>query len=223
MRRTRVKICCIRSVDEAALAIAAGADALGFVGPMPTGVGPIPDDTTRAITPHVPAPISPWILTYESEPDAILAHAERCAVATVQIVQHVDPAVHDALERRAPWLRRVQVIHVEDRGAVDIMAAYGAGPHTFLLDSGRPSVDELGGTGRVHDWDVSAACVASVTTPVFLAGGLNPSNAADAIRKVRPFGLDVCTGLRPNTALDPARLTAFFDAIRAADDAVYGA
>ncbi|WP_108663564.1 phosphoribosylanthranilate isomerase [Acuticoccus kandeliae] len=221
MQRTRVKICCIRSHEEVALAVAAGADAVGFVGPMPTGPGPVPDELTRDVAARVPAPVAPWLLTSETHAEAIVAHAEFCAVTTVQIVQHVAPEVHADLARIAPWLRRVQVIHVEGRDALDLIAAYGDGPHTYLLDSGRPSVDELGGTGRVHDWSVSADIVKAAAVPVFLAGGLDPANAADAIRTVRPFGLDICSGLRPNTALDPDLLAAFVTAMRRADDEIY--
>ncbi|MBJ3775214.1 phosphoribosylanthranilate isomerase [Acuticoccus mangrovi] len=217
MRRTRLKVCCIRSEAEAAMAVAAGADAVGLVGEMPTGPGVIPDTDVREIAATVPAPISPWLLTAEDEADTILDHAERCAVTTVQLVRHIAPEVHDHLAERAPWLRRVQVIHVEGDDALDVVAAYGERPHTFLLDSGRPSVAELGGTGRVHDWDVSARIVAAAPRPVFLAGGLNPGNVAEAIRTVRPFGLDLCSGIRRQNRLAEDLLTAFVGAIATTD------
>lgn len=199
------------------MAVAAGADAVGLVGPMPSGPGVVDDETARHIALTIPAPVAPWLLTAEETPEGILAHAGRCGVTTVQIVCHVPPTHHDTLARMAPWLRRVQVIHVEDASATELVAAYGARPHTFLLDSGRPSVRELGGTGRVHDWTISARCVAVAARPVFLAGGLDPSNAGDAVRTVRPFGLDVCSGLRPDGALCPKRLAAFAAAVGAAD------
>jgi len=220
MRRTRVKICCIRDVAEMALAVAAGADAVGLVGPMPTGPGPVDDETARRVAAAVPASVAPWLLTSEETPEAILAHAERCGATTVQIVRHVPPGHHDALAAMAPFLRRVQEIHVEDEAALDLVAAYADRPHTFLLDSGRPSASELGGTGRLHDWAVSARCVEAAARPVFLAGGLGPANAAEAIRHVRPFGLDVCSGLRDGAgALVPSLLMAFVAAVEEADAA----
>ena len=80
----------------------------------------------------------------------------------------------------------------------------------LLLDSGRPgaAVKQLGGTGRVHDWTHSREIVMAVDRPVFLAGGLRPENVAEAIRQVRPFGVDLCTGVRRDGLLDPARLAA---------------
>ena len=72
---------------------------------------------------------------------------------------------------------------------------------------------ELGGTGRVHDWALSRRIVESAPCPVFLAGGLNAGNVADAIRTVRPYGVDLCTGVRTDDALDPTKLAAFMAAV----------
>ena len=108
--------------------------------------------------------------------------------------------------------RIVQVLHVMDASAVD--EAREVAPHVdgILLDSGNPSlrVKELGGTGRTHDWDVSAAIVAAVPVPVFLAGGLRASNVATAIETVRPYAVDICSGVRTEGALDRGKLRDFF-------------
>lgn len=217
MRRTRIKICCIASEAEAELAIAAGADALGFVGPMPTGPGVIAPEAIRRIVASVPPPITSFLLTSGTTAEGIASEAEEAGVSTVQIVQHVDPSLLEALGRRMPALRRVQVIHVEDASAVDLVRAYEPYAHVFLLDSGRPGAMELGGTGRVHDWSISAAVVRATQRPVFLAGGLNAGNVADAMRQVGPFGLDLCTGVRTEGALDRDKLAAFVAAVRSAD------
>jgi len=90
----------------------------------------------------------------------------------------------------------------------------------LLLDSGRPgnTVKELGGTGRTHDWSTSRAIVEAVECPVYLAGGLCPENVAEAIRTVRPFGVDVCTGVRTDGKLDEAKLKDFIAAVRATSE-----
>jgi phosphoribosylanthranilate isomerase len=67
----------------------------------------------------------------------------------------------------------------------------------------------LGGTGRTHDWSVSEQICRKAHTPVFLAGGLNPDNVQDAIKKVRPFAVDVCSGVRTNAQLDGGKLLRF--------------
>ncbi|HET6851291.1 MAG TPA: hypothetical protein VFH46_03150, partial [Pyrinomonadaceae bacterium] len=81
-----------------------------------------------------------------------------------------------------------------------------------LLDSGNQSlaIKELGGTGRTHDWRLSREIREAIDVPLFLAGGLNPSNVAAAIREVQPFGIDVCSGLRTEGRLDPQILSNFF-------------
>lgn len=217
--RTRVKVCCIASIDEARMAIAAGADALGLVGDMPSGPGVIGDARARPIAALVPPPVAVFLLTQEVSGPAIADHAQRCWVGVVQVVRHVEPGEHQRLAELLPPLRRIQVIHVEDASALDLIPAYAPFVHAFLLDSGTPSaaVPELGGTGRVHDWRISAEFVRRSPHPVFLAGGLTPANVGDAIRAVRPYGLDLCSGIRTDNQLDPAKLNAFMQAVHDAD------
>jgi phosphoribosylanthranilate isomerase len=211
--RTRVKVCCIASRAEAALAMAAGADALGLVGPMPSGPGPIPDALAAEIAAGVPPPVGAWLLTSEPDGDAIAAHAARVGVATVQVVRHVEPAEHARVRRIAPMLKLVQVVHVEDERAVELARLYAETADALLLDSGRPGSGELGGTGRRHDWAVSRRIVEAVNRPVFLAGGLTDANVGEAVRRVRPFGVDLCSSVRTEGALHPARLSAFVVAL----------
>jgi phosphoribosylanthranilate isomerase len=111
------------------------------------------------------------------------------------------------------------VIHVEDEHALDLIGGYAPHVHAYLLDSGRPhlAVPELGGTGRTHDWRISAEFVRRSPHPVFLAGGLAPGNVGEAIRHVRPFGVDLCSGVRTEGRLDPKKLAAFVGAVRQAD------
>jgi len=216
--RTRVKVCCIASVEEARLAIEAGADAIGLVGAMPSG-RTLPDARIAEITAVAPPPVASFLLTSERMAEAISAHIRRTHPTTVQIVTHIDPAESARLAELEPHVRRVQVIHVEGPEALDLIPAYAPHVHAFLLDSGRPNAatPEFGGTGRPHDWTVSAEFVRASPLPVFLAGGLSPANAADAIRQVRPFGLDLCSGLRTQGRLDPDKLADFMSVVRRAD------
>lgn len=219
MTRTRLKICCISSIREAELAIRMGADALGVVGAMPSGPGVIDDGTITDIVRGLPAGVSAFLLTQERSAEGIAGHVQRCGVSTVQVVDHVEPAELERLRTLLPYLRIVQVIHVEDHDALTLLPAYEAHIDSFLLDSGSPkaAVPLLGGTGRIHDWEVSAEFVRRSARPVFLAGGLSPSNAADAIRRVRPFGLDICSGVRSQGRLDESKLRSYVEAVRVAD------
>jgi phosphoribosylanthranilate isomerase len=218
--RLRVKICCMASAEEAGMAAAAGADLVGMVGPMPSGAGIIDLGTARRIAEGAAAWVTPVLLSSGETAEAIAGEVEFCRVRCVQIVRHVAPEVHRALGRRLPGVRRIQAIHVEGSGALDLIARYEGLADAFLLDSGRPGAQELGGTGRVHDWRVSAEFVRRAAAPVFLAGGLRPDNVAEAIRTVRPFGVDLCSGVRTENRLDGAKLRAFMAAAVAAAESV---
>src|SRR5205085_9909974 len=114
-----------------------------------------------------------------------------------------------------PGVSLVQVIHVTGPESID--EALSVAPHVnaLLLDSGNPAlkVKELGGTGRRHDWQISRRIREQSPIPLLLAGGLTPSTVKSAIETVSPWGLDLCTGVRTNGALDESKLSAFFAAI----------
>ncbi len=216
--RIRLKVCCISSLAEARLAVAAGADAVGLVGPMPSGAGVIDAGLIRAIAVTVPPPVARFLLTSAATADEIAAATAAAGVDTVQIVRPIAPEQYPALRRRLPGRRLVQVVHVENASAVDAARRYAPLADALLLDSGRPHAPtaELGGTGRVHDWRISRAIVAAVDKPVFLAGGINPGNVAAAVAAVGPYAIDICSGVRVDNRLDEARLTALVAAIGAA-------
>lgn len=218
---TRIKTCCMASVAEMQQAVAAGADAVGLVARMPSGPGPIADDLIAEIAAAVPPPVAAFLLTSETRAEAVADHVRRTGAPVVQIVSHIDPVESALLALLLPHTRRVRVIHVEGPGALDMIDRYAPHVHAFLLDSGRPgaAIPTLGGTGDVHDWGISAAFVARSPHPVFLAGGLTPANVGAAIAQVRPFGVDLCSGIRTAGRLDAARLAAFIAAVRAADQA----
>lgn len=212
----RLKICCIASVEEARAAIAHGASALGLVSAMPSGPGVIGEDAIAEIAAQVPPPIGTFLLTSATTSEAIVAQQRRCGTNTLQICDYVDARVYRDLRRELPGIALVQVIHVT--GPEDVGLARDAAQHVnaLLLDSGNTklAVKELGGTGRVHDWATSRKIRDAVRVPVFLAGGLTAGNVREAIARVDPFGLDLCSGVRTHDRLDPAKLDTFVRALR---------
>jgi phosphoribosylanthranilate isomerase len=215
--RTRVKICCISSLEEARLAILFGADALGLVGPMPSGPGVVSDDVAALIVRATPPPIATFMLTSEITTSGIIAHQQRVGASTIQLVDAVSAGTYRQLRVALPAVKLVQVIHVSDERCVDeALQAVENGIDALLLDSGNPTlaVKELGGTGRVHNWQVSRRIVAQSQVPVFLAGGLNPENVQKALDMVQPYGLDICSGVRTHGHLDACKLEAFMQLIQ---------
>ena len=210
-----VKICCIADLQEARLAVSAGASAIGLVSAMPSGPGPISEELIAEIAARVPAPTETFLLTSLRDAEAIAEQHRRCGTTALQLVDHVPEPELKRLRKLVPGVRLVQVIHVVGPESVDEAAAAAALVDTLLLDSGNPrlAVKELGGTGRVHDWTHSRRICETADVPVLLAGGLNPGNVRAAMERVRPAGLDVCSGLRSDGRLDAGKLRDFFRAI----------
>jgi phosphoribosylanthranilate isomerase len=217
--RTRVKICCIATAEEAAMAIDAGADLLGLVGPMPSGPGPIQLTTAAAIAAGVPPGIATVLLSSATDLHELAGEIRLVRPAVLQLVDAIEPSVLEALRLEAGATRLVQVLHVRDASVVAMARDLAPLVDGFLLDSGRPdaAIKELGGTGRTHDWSLSRAVVEAVDRPVFLAGGLGPANIARAIAEVRPFGVDLCSGIRSDGRLDRGLLTTFMQHVKNAD------
>ena len=133
----------------------------------------------------------------------------------MQIVDELTEGKYEHLREALPYVKIVQVIHVTGKESIDQALELEQYVDTILLDSGNPkaAIKTLGGTGNVHNWEISRELVGSVKLPVFLAGGLNPGNVKEAIGKVKPFAVDVCSGVRTNGKLDVQKLKAFISAV----------
>ncbi|MDQ3760156.1 MAG: phosphoribosylanthranilate isomerase [Actinomycetota bacterium] len=206
-------------MDELDAAIEAGASAVGLVSSMPSGPGVIPDERVAEIADRVPPGVDSFLLTSQQDAESIIEQHRRARTSTLQLVDKLPAGAHGQLRAALPGIRLVQVVHVVDDRAIEEAAAAAEFVDAVLLDSGNPTLDvkELGGTGRRHNWAVSARIRRQLDVPVFLAGGLNPDNVAEAIDTVQPFGLDVCTGVRDEAfALDRQKLDHFGSAITSA-------
>jgi phosphoribosylanthranilate isomerase len=214
--KTEIKICCILSKEEARLAIDAGASALGLVSAMPSGPGVIEEELIREIAASIPPGIGSFLLTSMQDADQIIEQHRRCGTNTVQLCDRLVSGSYADLRRGLPHTRLVQVVHVAGRETLE--EAKDVAPHVdaLLLDSGNRYAPqkELGGTGRVHDWELSGRIAETVPVPVYLAGGLSGENVEEAIRRVRPSGVDVCSGVRSRGMLDRQKLRAFVDAVQ---------
>ena len=197
------------------MAIEYGADALGLVGKMPSGPGPIPDWLIAEIVKTIHPPIASFLLTSEQSSEEIIYHIKRVDTNTVQIVDELTTGTYSDIRTALPHLKIVQVIHVNGEESIDDAVRISPNVDALLLDSGNPkaSLKTLGGTGNVHNWDLSREIVKAVDIPVFLAGGLHANNVRQAIETVRPFAVDICSGVRTEGRLDPGKLEAFINAV----------
>lgn len=215
---TRVKVCCIASGEEARRAVGWGASLLGLVSAMPSGPGVIDESRIRGIASSVPPGVTSVLLTSRTDPAEIVAQHGRCGTGAIQLCDGLEPGARSEVRAALPGVALIQVVHVTGPASVDEAREAAGSADAILLDSGVPDAEvrELGGTGRTHDWVTSRRIVESVDRPVFLAGGLRPDNVVEAIRAVRPYGVDVCTGLRTGGRLDDEKLAAFLGAVASA-------
>jgi phosphoribosylanthranilate isomerase len=221
-----VKICCIASIEEARLALEHGASALGLVSAMPSGPGVITDSRVAEVAAAVRAEsatsatsVRTFLLTARTRANEIAAQNAFCGTTTLQLVDHVPAAELRQLRALCPGVELVQVIHVTDERVLSEAEEAAPLVDALLLDSGNPTlaVKELGGTGRTHDWTLSRRIRDAVfPLPLWLAGGLHAGNVAQAVQRVQPHGVDLCSSVRSEGRLDAARLAAFMQAVAAA-------
>lgn len=216
MNGVRVKICCIASEEEASVAVSLGADRVGLIAAYPGVHTGLTDDVLATTGSWISGPVARVLLTPHLDAPSIVAHAERVGVGVVQICDHVDGKVHEAIRATHPQLEIVQVVHVQGSSSIEWARRMSRSADALLLDSGVPGGDfsVLGGTGKTHDWSISRAIVDAVSVPVWLAGGLTPKNVRSGIEAVRPYGVDLCSGVRSGGALDASKLSRFMAAVR---------
>ena len=176
----------------------------------------IDDATIYQIAQALPPHIDTFLLTSETNVEAIIAHHSRCKTTSIQIVDALKIGTYAQLKTALKGIKIVQVIHVLSEATIQEAVAISTQVDYLLLDSGNPNlaIKELGGTGRTHNWAISQKIVAQAKCPVFLAGGLRASNVQQAIQQVQPYGIDLCSGVRTNNQLDVEKLKAFFEAVK---------
>jgi len=203
---TRVKICGIRRREDALLAADLGADALGFVF-WPSSPRFLDPDDAREVVAALP-PFVSTVGVFVDQPESHVCDVARLLkLSAVQL--HGDEALESYGRVRARMIKAVPV-----RAGQDCLAAVTAIPSgvTVLLDAHDPV--KRGGTGRTIDW--SQAASAAKVRPIILSGGLNAENVGAALGTVRPYAIDVSSGVESSPGVkDPAKLRALFGAVGA--------
>ncbi len=212
---TKVKICCIQSIAEAQIAIENGAYAIGLVSKMPSGPGVISESKIREIAKWAPDNIKTVLLTSLQNTDEIIEQHNYCGTDVLQLVDSQKTETYNKLRKELRNVELMQVIHVIDKNSIKEAVEFSKYVNYILLDSGNPNLltKELGGTGKTHNWQISSEIVNQVHIPVFLAGGLNPENVSEAVKTVKPFGVDICSGLRTNGELDANKVKSFMEMV----------
>jgi phosphoribosylanthranilate isomerase len=199
----RVKVCGITRLEDAYVAADLGACAIGFVF-WPASPRFIDAERARAIVRALPPFVIPVGVFVDQPQDDVNALAETVGLAAVQLHGNETPAYCDGINRRV-----IRAIGLREKMDVRLIDEWPSSV-TLLLDAYDP--EKRGGTGRPVDWTMAAA-VASVR-PTILSGGLRPENVGAAMTTVRPYAIDVSSGVEARPGVkDPERLRAFFEAV----------
>jgi phosphoribosylanthranilate isomerase len=212
----RVKICGNRSAADVEVAVAGGADALGFiVGVRYRSEDAITPEAAARLVALVPVYVTPVLVTHLNTAAEVLAVHEAVGAAAIQFADRLPDAELAAIRKALPRVALIQAVHVTGLQALDEAERLEPLFEALLLDS--RTGDRVGGTGQVHDWRISRQIVAAARKPVILAGGLRPENIAAAIAAVRPYGVDVNSGVdSEDGSKDTAKVRAFVTGASAA-------
>ncbi len=203
---TRVKICGITSAEDALAAVEAGADALGFVF-APGTPRLVHPETAERIVAGLPPFVTAVGVFVDQPLEEVLRIAARCNLQAVQL--HGDES--EAFSRRIP-LKVIKALRVRDVPDLRLIPTYPA--HAFLLDAFVEG--QAGGTGALISWDL--AVHAKGHAPIILSGGLRPETVGLAVRRVRPYGVDVSSGVEAGPGRkDHQKVRKFIAAVRQAD------
>jgi len=203
----KVKICGLTNTEDAAVAVEAGADAVGFVfhkkSPRCADMAVV-----KAIVKELPPFVLPIGVFVNEDAKVVRDVMDSCGLALAQLHGDETAAYCEKLGR--PMLK---ALRLRDRHSFLALAEFQgrAGVRGFLVDAFSP--DAYGGTGQVADWSLAAE--AAAVTRILLAGGLTPENVAQAIEQVRPYGVDVSSGVEASPGRkDHAKVRAFVQAVR---------
>jgi len=210
MRKVRVKICGLTREEDLAIAVAAGADAVGFVVGVPSSPRNISLEKAKKLIRRVPIFVKSVLVMVPTSVGALLNTYEKLGPDAIQIHGENLPEA-SPLRERLPSTLLIRAIHANPVNALEVASEASKSFDAILLDSSAHG--RYGGTGVVHDWELSKRVNQVIhPKPLILAGGLSPENVKDAIRTVQPYAVDVCTSVESRPGIkDSGKVLAFIE------------
>ncbi len=204
---TRVKVCGIMNRSDRSLAIFGGADAVGFVVEIDHSRHRISASDAMDLIKLVPVFTKSVAVIAPEDVDEAVELAAQTGADILQVHGTLRPEDLAVLKSRVSQ-KLVAAVAADSKDA----RSFARSADAILLDT--MANGKLGGTGAVHDWNYSAEIARSLEVPVILAGGLHPGNVAEAIRKVKPYAVDVSSGTETGGKKDPEKINSFIREVR---------
>lgn len=213
----RVKVCGVKRLEDALMAVRFGADAIGLlVGQTHASSDFIDEIQAKHIVSGLPPFCSTVLVTHLISLPDIIHLAKNIGVTTIQLPGEISPEQILEIRKSLPYVKVNKAIHVVDNTSIDEVRRYIGFADAILLDSVNKATDQVGGTGLIHDWSISSRITSECAIPIILAGGLNPENVEVAIQQVIPFGVDANSGLKGTDGYkDPIKLEQYIKRAKA--------
>ena len=214
----RVKICGIQSMVDAQICINAGAHAVGFlVGVTHETEDEILPDQCKGIVEKMPPFVSKVLVTHLMDPSEIISMAKFTGVDTVQLHEDLPTERLIPVRLAMPWLRLVKALHVHGTEEECIERALELEQHVDALLVDTKAASRVGEKALTHTWRLSAEIGGALAKPLILSGGLNPENLEEALKMVKPYAVDVNSGVEDKDGRkDLEKVRAFIRIVRRA-------
>jgi phosphoribosylanthranilate isomerase len=202
-----VKICGIRRHEDALIAAELGVDAVGLlVGQRQNSPDFISAGIARDISRALPPSVEAVLVTHIEDIDELERLLQQSGITTIQLHSEIASSSVERLRSRFPHVKIFKSVHVISADSVAYPEAFRKLVDGFVLDSINVATDQVGGTGKTHDWSISRQIVMRYPEiPIILAGGLNSENVRSAIEYVHPFGVDVNSGTKASNGFKDTR------------------
>ena len=193
----KVKICANKTVYDAESCLEAGADIIGIlVGQKHNSNDFVSKETAKMITDYVNNKCDVSLVTHLKNAEEIITLTNYIGNNVIQLHSDIEEFEVEKIRNELPNIKLVRLIHISNDGEVRTDISKIKYADFYLLDSFNLKTNQVGGTGLTHDWNASNEIIKKLDKPTFLAGGLNPGNVAEAIKIVKPYGVDVNSGCK---------------------------
>ena len=193
----RVKICGIKSVEDGLKAVEFGADAIGLlVGQEHSSKDFISISLAKEIVSKMPPFISTVLVTHINNAEQIIDMIKEIGVNTVQLHSDIDINGINKVKNNCPNVKVIKLVHIIDENSIEQVKLFTDVSNAILLDTINFATNQVGGTGKTHNWDIDKKIVEETSANIIVAGGLNKNNVKEAVLKIKPFGVDVNSGVQ---------------------------
>jgi len=209
----KVKICGITNGEDALFAQQAGADFLGFIVNIPSSKDNLRVSQAQKLIAQLPLEAIPVMVTYHQKAKPIIIEAKQLKPEVIQLHDAIPPKEIQKIRKALKKIKLTKAIHVTDESSLQEAKKYEKYVDYLLLDT--KTLNKIGGTGKTHDWGISRKIVKAVKKKVFLAGGINPVNVREAIMTVKPYAIDLNSGVKAAPRKkDAKKIRALFAAVK---------